>query len=63
MGLEGGEAAGLTGVKRAASRDVSVTNDKCRFAPRVQVIAPNAHRSSVAVSAVNVARYVADSPL
>lgn len=30
----------VTGVKRAASRDVSVTNDKCRFAPRVQVIAP-----------------------
>src|SRR5687767_11763967 len=30
----------LTGVKRAAAREVLVTNDKCRFTPRVQVVAP-----------------------
>jgi plastocyanin len=30
----------LTGVKRAAPGDVVVTNEKCRFAPRVQIVAP-----------------------
>ena len=32
----------LTGVKRAAASDVQVMNDKCRFTPRVQVVAPKA---------------------
>lgn len=31
----------LTGVKRAAAGEVIVTNEKCRFAPRVQIIRPN----------------------
>ena len=30
----------LTGVKRAAASDVTVSNDKCRFTPRVQIVAP-----------------------
>ena len=30
----------LTGVKRGAPADVTVVNDKCRFAPRVQIVAP-----------------------
>jgi plastocyanin len=30
----------LTGVKRAAASDVMVVNDKCRFTPRVQIVAP-----------------------
>ena len=30
----------LTGVKRAAATNGLVTNDKCRFAPRVQIVAP-----------------------
>ncbi len=30
----------LTGVTRAAAHDALVTNEKCRFAPRVQIIAP-----------------------
>jgi plastocyanin len=42
----------LTGVKRAASRDVSVTNDKCRFAPRVQVIAPKTNVTTTSKDAV-----------
>lgn len=34
----------LTGVKaRAAAGDASVTNEKCRFAPRVQIARPNAN--------------------
>ena len=32
----------LTGVKRAAAAETIVTNDKCSFAPRVQVVRPNA---------------------
>jgi hypothetical protein len=31
----------LTGVKRAASSDAVVTNEKCRFGPRVQIVRPN----------------------
>ena len=33
----------LTGVKRAAAAEATVTNDKCAFAPRVQVVRPNAN--------------------
>jgi hypothetical protein len=32
----------LTGVKRASTIDPVVTNEKCRFAPRVQLARPNA---------------------
>lgn len=32
----------LTGLKRGAAADVLVMNEKCRFAPRVQVVRPNA---------------------
>ena len=32
----------LTGVKRAASAETLVMNEKCRFAPRVQLARPNA---------------------
>jgi hypothetical protein len=32
----------LTGVKRAAAAEATVTNDKCGFSPRVQVVRPNA---------------------
>ena len=42
----------LTGVKRAANRDVLVTNDKCRFAPRVQVIAPKTSVKTTSKDAV-----------
>jgi hypothetical protein len=31
----------LTGVKRAAPADSAVSNEKCRFAPRVQIARPN----------------------
>jgi hypothetical protein len=33
----------LTGLKRAAAAETMVTNDKCAFAPRVQVVRPNAN--------------------
>jgi plastocyanin len=33
----------LTGVKRAAPAETTVTNDKCAFAPRVQIVRPNAN--------------------
>ena len=42
----------LTGVKRSASRDVLVTNEKCRFAPRVQVIAPKTSVKTTSKDAV-----------
>lgn len=42
----------LTGVKRAARSDVLVTNDKCRFAPRVQIIAPKASVKTTSHDAV-----------
>ena len=32
----------LTGVKRPAAADTMVMNEKCRFAPRVQIAKPNA---------------------
>lgn len=32
----------LTGVRRAAKADVTVGNEKCRFTPRVQIVAPKA---------------------
>ena len=32
----------LSGVKRGAAADATVMNDKCRFAPRVQLVAPKA---------------------
>ena len=36
----------LSGVKRAAAADATVMNEKCRFAPRVQLIAPKASVSA-----------------
>jgi len=33
----------LTGVKRAAAAETMVTNDKCAFVPRVQIVRPNAN--------------------
>jgi len=33
----------LTGVKRAAPGETTVTNEKCAFAPRVQIVRPNAN--------------------
>ena len=33
----------LTGVKRAAAAETVVTNEKCRFGPRVQLTRPNAN--------------------
>ena len=42
----------LAGVKRAAARDALVTNDKCRFAPRVQIVAPNTSVSTTSKDAV-----------
>src|SRR5687767_13919010 len=50
----------VTGVKRAASRDVSVTNDKCRFAPRVQVIAP---KTSVTTTSKDAVLHTTDAQL
>jgi hypothetical protein len=42
----------LTGVKRAAAREVLVTNDKCRFAPRVQIVAPKTNVKTTSKDAV-----------
>lgn len=33
----------LTGLKRSAPAETTVTNDKCAFAPRVQIVRPNAN--------------------
>lgn len=33
----------LTGVKRAAAAETTIINDKCAFAPRVQIVRPNAN--------------------
>ena len=33
----------LVGVKRAAAADPTITNDKCAFAPRVQIVRPSAN--------------------
>lgn len=42
----------LAGVKRAAARDAVVINDKCRFAPRVQVVGPKANVTTTSKDAV-----------
>lgn len=42
----------LTGVTRAAAREVLVTNDKCRFAPRVQIAAPKTRVTTTSRDAV-----------
>ena len=42
----------VTGVKRAAPRDVLVANDKCRFAPRVQIVAPKTSVKTTSKDAV-----------
>jgi hypothetical protein len=42
----------LTGVKRATARDVLVTNEKCRFAPRVQIAAPKTSMKTTSNDAV-----------
>ena len=42
----------LTGVKRAAAREVVVTNEKCRFTPRVQIIAPKTSLKTTSKDAV-----------
>jgi plastocyanin len=42
----------LSGVKRAAATDATVMNEKCRFAPRVQVIAPKASVTTTSRDAV-----------
>lgn len=33
----------LTGVKRAAATEATITNDQCAFVPRVQIVRPNAN--------------------
>lgn len=33
----------LTGLKRAGAAETTITNDKCSFAPRVQIVRPNAN--------------------
>ena len=42
----------LSGVKRAAAADATVMNEKCRFAPRVQLIAPKASVTTTSRDAV-----------
>lgn len=42
----------LTGVKRAAPREVLVTNEKCRFTPRVQIVAPKTSVKTTSKDAV-----------
>lgn len=42
----------VTGVKRAEAREVLVTNDKCRFTPRVQIVAPKASVKTTSNDAV-----------
>ena len=42
----------LAGVKRAAAREVLVINDKCRFAPRVQIVAPRTSVKTTSKDAV-----------
>jgi hypothetical protein len=42
LGKLANAAVVLTGVKRAAPADAVVMNEKCRFAPRVQLARPNA---------------------
>lgn len=42
----------LSGVKRAAAAEATVMNEKCRFAPRVQLIAPKASVTTTSRDAV-----------
>jgi plastocyanin len=42
----------LTGVKRAAAREVLVRNDQCRFTPRVQIVAPKTRVKTTSNDAV-----------
>ena len=42
----------LSGVKRGAAADATVMNEKCRFAPRVQLIAPKASVTTTSRDAV-----------
>lgn len=42
----------LTGVKRAITTDAVVTNEKCRFAPRVQLSRPNGNVRTTSKDAV-----------
>ena len=42
----------LSGVKRAAAADATVMNEKCRFTPRVQLIAPKASVTTTSRDAV-----------
>jgi Polysaccharide lyase family 4, domain II len=42
----------LTGVKRQAPADTTVMNEKCRFAPRVQLARPNANVRTTSKDAV-----------
>lgn len=42
----------LTGVKRPATADALVTNEKCRFGPRVQIVRPNANVKTTSKDAV-----------
>ena len=42
----------LTGLKRPAGSDPIVTNEKCRFAPRVQIVRPNATVKTTSKDAV-----------
>jgi Carboxypeptidase regulatory-like domain len=42
----------LTGVKRAAASEVMVTNEKCRFTPRVQIAAPRTSVKTTSKDAV-----------
>lgn len=42
----------LTGVKRPATGDAVVSNEKCRFGPRVQIVRPNATVKTTSKDAV-----------
>ena len=42
----------LSGVKRSAPADATVMNEKCRFAPRVQLMAPKASIKTTSKDAV-----------
>ncbi|MGH9221957.1 MAG: carboxypeptidase regulatory-like domain-containing protein [Vicinamibacterales bacterium] len=42
----------LSGVKRSAAAEATVINEKCRFAPRVQLIAPKASITTTSKDAV-----------
>jgi hypothetical protein len=50
----------LTGVKRPAASDVQVMNEKCRFTPRVQLVAP---KSSVKTSSKDAVLHTTNAQL